>query len=76
MTPRRGYPTATASQPQVEQLTLFFGTGTAEATRARRENLVLMSSEYEQPFGTFTGTLEDLELREGFGVMERHAVSW
>jgi len=48
----------------------------SEATRARRENLVLMSSEYEQPFGTFTGTLEDLELREGYGVMERHAVAW
>ena len=48
----------------------------AEATRARRENLVLMSSEYEQPFGSFAGTLEDLELREGFGVMERHAVAW
>ncbi len=34
LTPRRGYPTATASQPQAEQLTLFFGTGSAEATRA------------------------------------------
>jgi hypothetical protein len=48
----------------------------AEATRARREQLVLMSSDYEQPFGTFSGTLEDLELREGYGVMERHAVAW
>ena len=49
----------------------------AEATRARRERLVLMSSDYEQPFGTFTGTVPGAgELREGWGVMERHAVVW
>ena len=49
----------------------------AEATRARRENLVLMSSEYEQPFGTFTGTLPGgLELAAGLGVMEHHEASW
>jgi hypothetical protein len=50
---------------------------TAEARRARRENLVLMSSDYEQPFGTFTGALPGAgRLREGYGVMERHAVRW
>jgi hypothetical protein len=50
---------------------------TAEATRARRENLVLMASEYEQPFGTFAGSLPGAgELREGYGVMERHDVRW
>jgi len=49
---------------------------TAEARRARRENLVLMSSDYEQPFGTFSGGLAGHALREGFGVMERHAVRW
>jgi hypothetical protein len=49
---------------------------TAEATRARREQLVLMSSDYEQPFGTFAGELGGAALREGFGVMERHAVRW
>ena len=49
---------------------------TAEARRARRENLVLMSSDYEQPFGTFSGGLAGHPLREGFGVMERHAVRW
>ena len=49
----------------------------AEATRARRERLVLMSSDYEQPFGTFTGTVPGAgELRAGWGVMERHAVAW
>ena len=49
----------------------------AQATRARRERLVLMASDYEQPFGTFSGTVPGAgELREGWGVMERHAVSW
>ena len=49
----------------------------ADATRARRENLVLMRSDYEQPFGTFTGEVPGAgPLREGWGVMERHAVSW
>ena len=28
---------------------------TAEATRARRDRLLVVSSDYEQPFGTFTG---------------------
>ena len=50
---------------------------TAEATRARHENLLLVRSDYEQPFGRFTGVLPGAgELREGFGVMERHAVWW
>jgi hypothetical protein len=49
----------------------------AQATRARRERLVLMASDYEQPFGTFSGAVPGAgELREGWGVMERHAVSW
>lgn len=49
----------------------------AEATRARRENLVVMASDYEQPFGTFSGELPEAgPLREGYGVMERHDVRW
>ena len=49
----------------------------AQATRARRENLVLIASDYEQPFGTFTGTLPVAgELRSGWGVMERHEARW
>jgi hypothetical protein len=49
----------------------------AEATRARRENRLLVRSDYEQPFGTFAGTLPGgPELREGWGVMERHEVRW
>jgi hypothetical protein len=50
---------------------------TAEATRARRENLLLMASDYVQPFGTFAGELPGAgALREGWGVMERHDVRW
>ena len=48
-----------------------------EVTRARRENLLLVASDYEAPFGTFAGELPEAgELREGFGVMERHAARW
>lgn len=49
----------------------------AEAVRARSENLVIMRSDYEQPFGTFSGELPVAgKLREGYGVMERHEVVW
>jgi hypothetical protein len=50
---------------------------TPEAARARRENLLVVASDYEAPFGTFAGTLPVAgPLREGFGVMERHEVRW
>jgi len=50
---------------------------TREATRSRSENLLVMRSEYEQPFGTFAGELPGAgPLREGWGVMERHDVRW
>ena len=49
----------------------------SEAVRERRDDLVVLRSDYVQPFGTFTGTLPGgLELREGRGVMERHAALW
>lgn len=49
----------------------------AEATRARRESLGVLRSDYVQPFGTFTGTLPGgLELAAGRGVMERHSALW
>jgi hypothetical protein len=48
-----------------------------EAVRAARENLVLLRSDYEQPFGAFVGELPEAgPLREGWGVMERHEVTW
>ena len=49
----------------------------AEATRTRRERLLLVESDYVQPFGTFAGALPGgVRLAEGFGVMERHAARW
>ena len=48
-----------------------------EAARQRRENLLLVSSSYRQPFGTFSGELPGgVELSEGYGVMEEHDVRW
>ena len=50
---------------------------TAEAERARRDDLKLFVSDYRQPFGSFAGTLPGgVELAEGFGVMEWHDVRW
>jgi hypothetical protein len=47
------------------------------AVRAHRERLLLVSSEYEMPFGRFSGSLPHAgPLREGWGVMERHEVRW
>jgi hypothetical protein len=49
----------------------------AVAARARRERLLVFASDYEQPFGRFTGSLPHAgPLREGWGVMERHDVRW
>jgi hypothetical protein len=48
-----------------------------EATRHRAENRLVIRSRYEQPFGTFTGTLPGgFVLANGFGVMERHLAFW
>ena len=52
----------------------------AEATRERRDSLLLVKSAYRQPFGTFTGSVPGpsgpLQLAEGWGVMEEHAALW
>jgi hypothetical protein len=49
---------------------------TAEAARVHRDNLLLVATDYEQPFGTFTGTLPVAGPLTGYGVMERHSVRW
>lgn len=50
---------------------------TAEAQRARRENLLLVRSEYRAPFGTFEGTLPGgIEIAHGLGVIEHHKARW
>jgi Protein of unknown function (DUF2804) len=49
----------------------------AEAQRSRRENLLLVRSEYRAPFGSFAGTLPGgIELARGLGVVEHHRARW
>jgi hypothetical protein len=48
----------------------------AEAARARRERLLVLSSDYEAPFGTFAGDLPHIGPVTGLGVMERHRATW
>ena len=50
---------------------------TPEAERVRRDDLLVVASDYRQPFGTFAGALPDgTELASGYGVMERHRARW
>ena len=46
--------------------------------REEHSNLLVLRSDYRQPFGTFFGELPGggPRLREGYGVMERHEVRW
>jgi hypothetical protein len=49
----------------------------AEAERSRRENLLLVKSDYRAPFGRFSGTLPGgLALARGLGVVEHHRALW
>ena len=49
----------------------------AEAERSRRERLLLVSSDYRAPFGTFAGTLPGgVPLTRGIGVVEHHRARW
>ncbi|HTA14452.1 MAG TPA: DUF2804 family protein [Solirubrobacteraceae bacterium] len=48
-----------------------------EATRSRRENMVLIRSDYHAPFGTFSGTLPGgVALEQASGVVEHHRARW
>lgn len=48
-----------------------------EAMRERHDELLVLRSDYRQPFGTFTGTLPGgARLAQGFGVMEDHVARW
>lgn len=50
---------------------------TPKAVRRRSENLLVVRSSYEQPFGSFTGTLPGgVVLASAHGVMERHDAVW
>ena len=49
----------------------------AHAERARRDELLVIASDYRQPFGAASGTLPGgVELVRGSGVMERHRARW
>ena len=47
-----------------------------QAVRAKRENYLVVASDYEQPFGTFSGSLPVAGALQGWGVMERHEALW
>lgn len=48
-----------------------------EAERSRSENLLIVSSDYRAPFGSFTGTLPGgIALAGGLGVVEHHRARW
>lgn len=48
-----------------------------EAERGAKSNLLVVRSEYRQPFGRFTGTLPGVgEITDAYGVMEFHNVVW
>jgi hypothetical protein len=48
-----------------------------EAERRRSENLLIVRSDYQAPFGRFSGTLPGhIELAHGLGVMEHHRARW
>jgi hypothetical protein len=49
---------------------------TKEAERAREENKAVFRSSYRQPFGTFSGSLDGIELASAVGVMESHDAVW
>jgi len=48
----------------------------AVAVRSHRQNRLLVASEYEQPFGRFSGELPVAGPLQGWGVMEAHRVRW
>ena len=46
------------------------------AVRTHHENYLVLASDYEQPFGTFSGSLPIAGEIVGHGVMERHDALW
>ncbi|HWX96804.1 MAG TPA: DUF2804 family protein [Solirubrobacteraceae bacterium] len=49
----------------------------AEAERSRSDNLLIVSSDYRAPFGTFSGTLPGgIPIARGRGVVEHHRARW
>jgi uncharacterized protein DUF2804 len=49
----------------------------AKVERSRGDNLLIVSSDYRAPFGTFSGTLPGgIPLARGSGVVEHHRARW
>jgi hypothetical protein len=48
----------------------------SESAHARDENLLIVRSRYRHRFGSFSGSLGDIDLAEGLGVMEEHDALW
>jgi hypothetical protein len=76
---REGVPEEVAPVEFAEDLSAILGADgerlqfRAEAERSRRDNLLILSSDYRAPFGTFSGTLPGgIELASGRGVREQH----
>ena len=47
------------------------------AVREDHSNLIVLRTDYRQPFGTFSGDLPGgLRVAEGYGVMETHSARW
>jgi hypothetical protein len=46
------------------------------AERRRHDNVGLIRSDYVHRFGTFTGSLDDIEIGSAAGVMEEHDAVW
>jgi hypothetical protein len=50
---------------------------TAETERGHSEHIPLLArSEYHAPFGRFEGSLGQVQIESGLGVMESHDVLW
>jgi hypothetical protein len=49
---------------------------TAESEHTHDDNYLLIRSRYRHRFGRFEGTLGDVELASGLGVMEEHDARW
>jgi len=47
-----------------------------EAERTSNQNMLVVRHRYRQPFGTFSGSLDGIELASGFGVMEHQDAVW
>ena len=65
--------------PDLGRIGFGDGSGLAfapEAERKSRQNLGLIAYDYRQPFGTFSGSADGIELASAIGVMEYHYARW